>query len=111
MSREKRKMGMAGHVRHIFRTGKAYAALNLTDDGRPLTYRLAKESTNAKLWEVEETIELRKLMTTATINPQHPQDIPADRIKDITYYNPQVSEKMKDGKIKRRVRGIIGETK
>ena len=108
MSREKRKMGMAGHVRHIFRTGKAYAALNLTDDGRPLTYRLAKESTNAKLWEVEETIELRKLMTTATINPQHPQDIPADRIKDITYYNPQVSEKMKDGKIKRRVRGTIG---
>jgi len=101
-------MGMAGHVRHIFRTGKAHATLNLTDDGRPLTYRLAKESVHAKLWETEEAIEIRKFMTSDTIKPQLIKDIPADRVRDITYYNPQVSEKIKDGKIKRRVRGTIG---
>ena len=101
-------MGMVGHVRHIFRSGKAYASLNLTDDGRPLTYRLAKESSNAKLWKIEEAVEIRKLMNTATINPRHAKDIPFDRIRDITYYNPQVTEKFKDGRIKRRVRGTIG---
>jgi hypothetical protein len=47
-------------------------------------------------------------MTTDTIRPQLMKDIPADRIRDITYYNPQVTEKIKDGKIKRRVRGTIG---
>jgi len=40
--------------------------------------------------------------------PIHFADIPVDRRGDIGYYNPQVKEKYKDGKIDRHVGGIIG---
>ena len=38
-------------------------------------------------------------------------DIPAERRRDITYYNEQVKEKMKNGAIVRRVRGTAGGDK
>ena len=42
------------------------------------------------------------------MHPINRRDISADRQKDITYFNPVCKEKMKDGKIKRRVRRTIG---
>lgn len=86
----------------------AHAALNLTIDGRPLTYRLAKQGPDVESWEEAEAAELRKLLDTGTIRPTHLRLIPADRRGDITYYNPQVREKEKDGIRVRRVRGTAG---
>jgi hypothetical protein len=38
----------------------------------------------------------------------HKADLPADRVKDVAYYNPQVKEKFKNGAWVRRTRGTIG---
>ena len=93
------------------RYGRMLNALNLTDEGDPLNYRRAKQGPDAHLWAIEEAVEIRRLMATETIQPIHAHEQPMDRRGDTTYYNPQVSEKIKEGKIKIRVRGTIGGDK
>ena len=84
-------------------------ALNLTIDGKPLTHRLAKAGPDKEYWEEADCEEFDRLMeTTQTMHPIHPQQQPADRRKDTTYWNPQAAEKMVAGKKTRRTRGTLG---
>jgi hypothetical protein len=101
--RHKSNNAATQRMNKFFSSNTAYSMLNLTDEGEPLNYRRAKSGPNTALWEIEEAVEIRKLMTTGTIRPIHLHEVPADRKMDATYYNPQVTEKFKNGKIKRRV--------
>ena len=83
--------------------------LNLTPDGRKLTYSNALKGPTMEAWQKSNAAEFVKLIkTTKTMHPIHFADIPVDRRGDIGYYNPQVKEKYKDGAIDRRTRGTIG---
>ena len=87
----------------------ASTSLNLNEDGPPLTFSKALDSPHRVAWQLKHDVEIRKLISgTQTMHPIHRRDISADRQKDITYFNPVCKKKMKDGKIKRRVRGTIG---
>ena len=87
----------------------ANSSLNLNADGTPLTYSKALKGEDREAWLLEHDTEIRKLISgTHTMHPIHKQAITADRQRDITYFNPVCREKIKDGKIKRRVRGTIG---
>ena len=87
-------------------------ALNLTEDGIPLTYRIVKSGPDSALWEKEEAKELDKLIDeTKTIHAIQPYEQPVDRRGDTTYYNPQPAEKMIEGVKTRRIRGVCGGDK
>ena len=91
------------------RQAKTYAVLNLDLQGAPLTYGNAKKGPDAASWFQAEGEEISRLIDSQTIAPIHPEDQPADRIKDTTYYNPQVKEKITgDGSKTFRVRGTAG---
>ena len=83
--------------------------LNLSPNGQPLTYRAAKEGPDAAYWEQAEQEEFDRLVLTETMRPVHLADIPSERRADITYYNPQVKEKLNEEQEKIfRVRGTLG---
>ena len=87
----------------------AFAALHLTDDGRPLTYALTKKSPYVQEWQQAEDEEITRLLKSNTIRPIHCADQPADRRADTTYYNPQPKEMCDAAGIKSyRIRGTIG---
>ena len=87
----------------------ALAALNLTEDGRPLTYALTKKSAFKIEWQKAEDEEIARLLASHTIRPIHLKDQPANRRADTTYYNPQPKEKCDAAGIKSyRIRGTIG---
>eukprot|EP01034_Spumella_vulgaris_P021900 gene21900-27977_t len=90
----------------------AYAALNLTPDGRPLTYARAKSGPNADDWFVADGEEICRLIDSGTIWGIRHTDQPADRRGDTTYYNQQPKEKLAaDGSVTRRIRGTAGGDK
>jgi hypothetical protein len=81
-------------------------ALNLDVNGKPPTYRSAKNGPDRLIWERAEADELIQLLNSSTIVPIRYDDIPEDRIGGIVYYNPVVKQKRNDdGSIKCRVRG------
>jgi len=85
------------------------AVLNITAAGQVLNYRTAITGPDAEDWRRSEDKEWARLIRqTATIAPVHYREIPSERRKDISYYNPQVREKIKDGVVDRRVRGTYG---
>ena len=64
--------------------------LNLTPDGRKLTYSNAPKGPTMEAWQKSNAAEFVKLIkTTKTMHPIHFADIPVDRRGDIGYYNPQ----------------------
>jgi hypothetical protein len=84
-------------------------SLNLNDDGTPITLASVLAGKFKHEWEIAADNEFRKLITTTqTMRPIHKHHIPADRRRDITYYNPVLKEKMKDDVLVRRVRGTLG---
>ena len=86
---------------------KVHAALNLTDDGKPITYSNVKNGPHAVQWQQAESEEYSRLTDTETIKPMHVCDLPSGRKS--TYYNPQLREKINsNGDLERRVRGTIG---
>ena len=61
-------------------------------------------------WRAANSAEIRKLMVdTKTIRAIPRSEVPAGR--KITYYNPQVKSKIKDGVKTYRIRGTIGGDK
>ena len=102
------RQGLCAYARSCVNALTSSPNLNLTPDGRPLTYRLAKQGLEVGHWEDAEADELSRLMDTNTINPIFQHQQPMDRRKDTTYYNPQVKEKMDQGVKTHRVRGTIG---
>jgi len=105
--------------RHKFQQARAYSTfhssdlspiLNLTKDGKQLTYRNVMRGDDQDLWEAASGIEFIKLVVDRkTLVPIHPHEQPADQRKFTTYYNPQVKEKLdSEGAITQRVRGTFG---
>ena len=69
--------------RHIPVFGGANAALNMTSEGRSLTYRLAKSGPDT--WDRADDVELSRLINSSTLHLIHAHDQPPDRRKDTTY--------------------------
>ena len=88
----------------------ASAALNLTHDGKPLTYKLAVNGPEHESWRIAEVTEWTRLFDTDTVKPIHKDDQPCSRRSDTAYYNPQVKEKVDaaTGLKTYRIRGTIG---
>jgi len=82
----------------------------MTQDGRPLTYRLAKSGPDKAQWDKADDVELSRLIDSSTLHPIHAHEQPQDRRKDTTYYNPQIKEKFDETTNEKtfRVRGTAG---
>jgi hypothetical protein len=95
-------------VNNIFSSSShtASTAINLDQDGNPLTYRSAINGPNASFWHTAEEEEIERLLDSNTIKfiPHYAK--PKHRLS--SYYNPQIKIKMKDGKPVYRVRGTYG---
>ncbi len=86
---------------------RALTAATLDTDGTPLTYRKAKRGPNKSLWEKAEHEELCRLVEeTKTMFFIPREQVPHDR--KVSYYNPQVKIKTKNGSIQYRIRGTYG---
>ena len=86
---------------------QANAAADIPIGLIPISLDRAKAGPDAKLWEEAETQELRRhLQTRKTMHFIPWAKPPAGRM--VSYYNPQVAVKSKDGVIIRRVRGVYG---
>ena len=83
--------------------------LNLDVRGNPLKWSTALKSEDRDAWVAADAAEfIRLIETTQTMRPIHPQDQPAERRKDTTYYNRVVKVKVKNGVKDFRVRGTVG---
>lgn len=95
---------------HVPVYGRSNLVLNMTADGRPLTYRLAKAGHDKDQWDKAGDVELSRLIDSSTLHPIHAREQSDDRRKDTTYYNPQVKEKIDEttNEKKFHVRGTAG---
>ncbi len=59
-------------------------------------------------WEVAGGDEITRLIESLTAFPIPKSKIPANKWRDIVYYNPVVRQNLKDGRIEYRVRGTAG---
>jgi hypothetical protein len=88
---------------------KSAAALNLSPEGKPLSFRTAIQGPNSSDWFEASDVEFSKLLDTKCIHPIHQHELPVDRRRDVTYYNQKIKEKYtSEGEIQRRVRGTAG---
>ena len=105
--------------RYQFKIAQAYSTfhsssssplLNLTPEGKQLTYRGVMRGDEQELWGAASGEELIKLIVDRkTLVLIHRHEQPADQRKFTTYYNPQVKEKLDaDGAKTQRVRGTFG---
>jgi hypothetical protein len=85
---------------------RAYTAIDLDPNGKPLTYASCMRGSDKELWQAAAAEEFTRLVKTDTIRFISWKDKPTDR--SASYYNPQVKIKIKEGKVVRRVRGTIG---
>jgi hypothetical protein len=84
----------------------ANTAVNLDQDGNPLTYRSAINGPYASFWHTAEEEEIERLLDSNTIKFIPHSAKPKSRLS--SYYNPQIKLKFKDGKPVYRVRGTYG---
>ena len=82
--------------------------LNLDVHGNPLTYKTAKAGPDKAHWEKAGGDEITRLITSSTIFPIPKHRVPANKWRDIVYYNPVVKQKIKNGIVEFRVRGTAG---
>jgi hypothetical protein len=92
-----------------FNNYSALTAINLNKDGSLLTARSALNGPDKEEWLTVFGEEIDRLIDTKTAKFVHRHQIPSG--KPISYYNPQLKVKMKDGKLVKRVRGTIGGDK
>jgi hypothetical protein len=87
--------------------------LNITSEGKQLTYRSVMRGADHDLWSSAHGKELIKLIVERkTLVPVHQHEQPYDQRQFTTYYNPQVKEKLDDsGNKTQRVRGTYGGNK
>ena len=84
----------------------------MDENNKPLTHRSAIRGPEADLWHIQESKELRKLLSplksqqTGTVKFIKWSQKPIN--KKALYYNPQVKVKIKENIVDRRVRGTIG---
>lgn len=106
-----------GDWRDLFNTSAASATantaehLNLADDGSKLTFRKAMQGNDKEQWRKANDAELTRLTQTySTMRGIKYSDIPIDRRRDVSYYNPTPKEKIEavSGTLQQRVRGAYG---
>lgn len=94
-------------VSFVTRAEQANAAADIPIGQIPTSLRQAKAGPDAQLWEQEETNELVRLLETRkAVRFIAWSQRPAGRM--VSYYNPQVAVKLKNGCIARRVRAVYG---
>ena len=85
---------------------------NIDMHGNPLTHRSAmKDEARRATFMIADEDEWTRLLgpTYKCMDAIHKHEVPADRFRDVTYYNPQVKEKRTaDGVYQARVRGTVG---
>ena len=85
---------------------------NLTQDGKPLTYKEAKAGPDVTHWERAEIEEFERLIESGAMRPIDDVEQPTERKRDTTYYNPQTKQKVAaDGSVTYRIRGTAGGDK
>ena len=86
--------------------------LNLTKDGKPISFSSEIKGPNSNYWIEANDEEFVRLFDSKTLNPTVYSDIPQNERKNVTYYNRQVKEKAKtvDDHLytEYRVRGTYG---
>jgi hypothetical protein len=88
-------------------TAKVHAAVLDNNTGLPIKQSLLKFTPDAEVWQKTDDAEIVRLTKkTGTMKPILPQDKPSDRTA--SYYNPQSSTKVEEGKLIRRTRGTYG---
>ena len=88
-------------------SGIAATAVDLDAKGTPLTFRTAMAGPDGPLWLEAHIQEWRRLLEEhRCLSFESPGAKPPDA--PVTYYNPQVKMKVKEGKTVRRVRGTAG---
>ena len=95
--------GLSAHQYHGLH---ACTALDLNEDGTPLTSNSALKGPDKAIWEKAHGEEIIRLIDSKTGRFIHRHDMPADR--KAAYYNPQLKIKIKNGVLQYRVRGTIG---
>ncbi len=90
-------------------TYSALSTVNLIEDGSFLTARSALNGPHKEEWLTAFGEEIDFLIDTKTAKFIHHHQIPS--AKSISYYNPQLKIKMKDGKLIKQVRGTVGGDK
>ena len=100
-------------VNSTFHSSADSPLLNITSEGKQLTYRSVMRGADHDLWSIAHGKELIKLIIERkTLVPIHQHEQPHDQRRFTTYYNPQVKEKLvNDGNITQRVRGTYGGNK
>ena len=115
--RRRQRRGQVFNVAEVVSGGRnvTMPALNLTSDGKPLSYTRVMEGPDAAKWKVADIEEFERLIeTTKTMRPIHSHEQPADRRGDTTYFNRVPSEKpplVEGGETRRRIRGTAGGDK
>ena len=84
----------------------AMSAVDLNVDGSILNFRSAMSGPDAAEWEIAHAEEFDRLVEYGKGTFMRRSEVPKGKV--VTYYNPQVKIKMKDGVLVRRVRGTIG---
>ena len=87
----------------------AFTAMYFNADGSTLTSTSALKGPDKDAWIIAHGEEITRLIETETMRIIHKRDIPKDRA--ISYYNPQLTEKIKNGILVKRVRGTVGGDK
>ena len=113
LSRVSRHNFKRAQVYSTFHSSQTSPLLNITTDGKQLTYRGVMRGEDQDLWGAASGAELIKLIVERkTLVPIHKHEQPADQRKYTTYFNPQVKEKLDDnGHKTQRVRGTFGGNK
>jgi hypothetical protein len=85
---------------------RACSAVDMNPDGTILTFSSAMRGPEAAAWLEAHGEEIVRLIEQGCGTFMKRSDVPKGKI--VTYYNPQVKIKMKNGKLVKRVRGTVG---
>jgi len=88
---------------------ESFSAVDLNADGSILTFRSAMMGPDKDKWLKAHGEELTRLIEQGRSRFIRRSAVPKG--KQVTYYNPQVKTKMKNGVLEHRIRGTIGGDK
>jgi len=103
------KQNVANSATVVYDFPHSFSAVDLNEDGSILTFRSAMMGPDKDLWLAAHGEELTRLIEQGRGKFIRRSAVPKG--KQVTYYNPQVKIKMKNGLPDRRVRGTIGGDK
>ena len=100
------KQNVVNSASVIYDFPQSFSAVDLNSDGSILTFRSAMMGPDKDLWLKAHGEELTRLIEQGRGRFIRRSAVPKG--KQVTYYNPQVKTKMKNGVLEHRIRGTIG---